>query len=368
MDALRHIAVVGTDLCGLACALACARAGLSVTVFDAGSPQVAAPSHVDVVPNLLRDLVSLGLADDCVRSGFPYAGAVVVDESGRSRFDWPTPRLAGERYPLALGMAYDELCRIVKSAVQAVGVEIKIFHKVSVIDPGRSQLTLADGTTIAADLVLLSATAATEAMARQFGNVLADVAETQWCHLQIARPPRLDQATWMFGEQARRLLLVPVNMRRAALAVAVPKDQQPHSAEDLAELLGGWGDMPRQLSAMVANAATAAPRCTPVSGLLPTPWAQGGVLLVGAAGHGLSSAFGQSAAQAIEDALVLGDLLATTRHRDELIGRYLARRLPRARRVHALTSRAARWLVRPEPATDWMALAHELQNLLATPA
>lgn len=368
MDAVRRVAVVGTDLCGLACALACARAGLSVTVFDAGSPQVAAPSHVDVVPSLLRDLVRLGLADECVRSGFPYAGAVVVDESGRRRFDWPTPRLAGERYPLALGMAYDDLCRIVKDAALAAGAAIKLFHKVSGIDAQQSRLTLADGATVDADLVLLSAPAAPQAMAQQFGDVLADVEETQWCHLQIARPPRLDQATWMFGEQGRRLLLVPLNLRRAALAVALQADQPLQSADELASLLGSWGELPRQLAGLLSNASPAALRCTPVSGLLATPWALGGVLVVGTAGHGLSSAFGQSAAQAIEDALVLGELLITPRGRDELLSAYLARRLPRARRVHALTSRATRWLVRPEPTTDWMALAEELQSLLATPA
>lgn len=372
MNAVRRIAVVGSDLCGLACALACARAGLAVTVFDAGSPQVVAPSHVDVVPNLLRDLVRLGLADECVRGGFAYAGAVVVDESGRRRFEWPTPRLAGDRHPLALGMAYDELYRIVKNAALAAGVEVKLFHKVSVSDAQQPRLALADGSVVDADLVLLSATAAPEAMARQFGDVLADVAEVRWCHLLMPRPPRLDQATWMFGEHGRRLLLVPVNLRQASLSVAVPADQQPQSLAALVELLGGWGEMPRQLagslSGPTAGVMPAPLRCTPVSGLLPTPWAQGGVLLVGTAGHGVSSLFGQATSQAFEDALVLGDLLSAPRSREELQAAYLARRLPRARRVHALTRRATRWLVRPEPATDWMVLAGELQSLLATPA
>jgi hypothetical protein len=46
----------------------------------------------------------------------------------------------------------------------------------------------------------------------------------------------------------------------------------------------------------------------------------------------------------------------------------MARRGARTRQIHALTTQAARWDMRPEAATDLRALAHRLAHVLAQPA
>ena len=54
--------------------------------------------------------------------------------------------------------------------------------------------------------------------------------------------------------------------------------------------------------------------------------------------------------------------------RPQLLQRFTQRRLERVRCLHDLTERAALWMVRPEPATDLLQLAGEINQLVANPA
>ncbi|MDN4592056.1 hypothetical protein DBA29_26595 [Xenophilus aerolatus] len=45
------VAVVGGGIAGLACALAAARVGADVRLYEAGAVPIDLPAHVDVVPN-----------------------------------------------------------------------------------------------------------------------------------------------------------------------------------------------------------------------------------------------------------------------------------------------------------------------------
>lgn len=65
MSALR-VSVIGGWFAGLACAIGAARAG-AIQVFDHGAADVRCEAHVEVVPNMLPDLVRLGVGDLCVR-------------------------------------------------------------------------------------------------------------------------------------------------------------------------------------------------------------------------------------------------------------------------------------------------------------
>jgi len=104
------------------------------------------------------------------------------------------------------------------------------------------------------------------------------------------------------------------------------------------------------------------------SALLDGPWHAHGVLRIGHSAHILPPHFGQSAAQAVEDAVVLGDLLRTRPSRDALLEGFMARRGERARQVHAIATQAARWDLHPEASTDLPGLAEQLAPLVARPA
>ena len=72
----------------------------------------------------------------------------------------------------------------------------------------------------------------------------------------------------------------------------------------------------------------------PVEALIvPAPWHRGRVLLIGDAAHATSPHVGQGAAQAIEDAVVLGEEVERGGDVDAVLERFMARRFDRCKLV-----------------------------------
>ena len=184
----------------------------------------------------------------------------------------------------------------------------------------------------------------------------------------MPRPPWLERSTWMAGSVGRRLLLVPIGMSRAG--VAVVGTDALHGLVDglsLTRLRQSWGPLPRRVAALMEPSAPVAPRLV-TSSLREMPWHRGTVLCVGAAAHAIAPPFGQSAAQALEDAVVLGELVAARLELPLLLQRFMERRGARVRQLHALAERAARWMLNPEPATDLKQIGDEISTLVSQPA
>lgn len=347
MVAVRNVGIIGAGLAGLSAALAASLAGARVEVFEAETRPAMPAAHIEVVPNLLRDLVALELGASCVRRGFPYQGFAVLDGDGRRHFEIPTPRLAGERHPAALGMVYGDLLALLREAAQSHGAQL--HHGVLVRDAREH------GAQHRFDLTLI-ATGRTMAM---------ESLPQQWCHALLPRPGWLDSAAWVVGVGCKAML-VPVDTKRAGVALLQAAGSAATPAA-LRETLAAQGPLLRKLVAHLTDDTPVLVR--PVqSGMLPGAWHERGVLCIGHSAHVLPPHFGQAAAQCVEDAVVLGALLRERLERGALLERFMARRGERARQVHALVTQAARWDLRPEADTDLPALAERLAPLVAQPA
>jgi 2-polyprenyl-6-methoxyphenol hydroxylase-like FAD-dependent oxidoreductase len=363
-----RIVVVGAGIAGLACALACARAGASVVVLEARAEAAHIPAHLDIVPNLLRDFARLGIAEECVRRGFAYHGLSVVNEDGQHGFEVPTPRLAGSRLPCAAGIAYDDALDVLRTFAQAAGAVIHSGGRVDSVDADSGRVAMAGGNALDADLIIL-ATGANSALAAQvFGSRWRSTPAQSWWHALLPRPTGLDRTTWMAGGPGRRLLLVPVDMARAGVAVVRTQATGPRTdGSALRDTLAAWGQLPRRLAQLMQPETPTTIRTANVTFLEP-PWYRGAVVCAGACANAVPPPFGQSAAQALEDATVLGELVAARLDRASLQQQYMFRRGARAGRVNELLERAQRWMFQPEPATDLLALSRELGSIVAHPA
>jgi 2-polyprenyl-6-methoxyphenol hydroxylase-like FAD-dependent oxidoreductase len=362
-----HIVVVGAGIAGLATALACAQAGALVQVLEARAAVPQVPAHIDLVPSLLRDLSRLGAAEACVRRGFAYNELAVVDEHGDEGLRLPTPRLVGPQLPPAAGIALDELLAVLAEAAVRAGATLQRGCVVRSIEPDAGHV-LADGQVFEADLIVLAAGADSPLVASLFGPLRGGATRHAWWHALLPRPAGLDRSTWMAGSLGRRLLLVPIGMSRAGVAVVGTMALDgPADGRALAQLLGSWGALPRRIAEMIEPTAPTALRHV-ASALRDPPWHRGAVLCVGAAAHAIAPPFGQAAAQALEDAVVLGELVAAGLERSLLLQRFMHRRAGRVQRLTALTERAAHWMLHPEPATDLARIAGEIGALVAEPA
>jgi 2-polyprenyl-6-methoxyphenol hydroxylase-like FAD-dependent oxidoreductase len=313
-----------------------------------------------------------------VKAGFAYRGLDVIDRQGRLRLEIAMPRLAGLRYPAALGIEHDEFLRILERIARARGVRL---HRASeVVKQERrghlAVLHLASGETVSCDLVVLASGSRSPLRNAWFRHAGAtrDTGDAGqlWWHALVPRPLALHRASLYVGGAGCRVMLVPVRTDLAGLAFVEPfqSANENSGVSACAHLREALQEFPPEVQAVARQLHDDTPvTLRPVySALLPEPWHHEQVIAVGNAAHAMPPHFGQAAAQAVEDAGVLFELLASPCDGAELARRFTARRFPRARQVHEIASTAARWDLEPESSTDLRELSERLSRLVAEPA
>jgi 2-polyprenyl-6-methoxyphenol hydroxylase-like FAD-dependent oxidoreductase len=366
-----RVVIVGAGLAGLACAVAASRAGATVELFEAGAAVHAPMAHVDVVPNLLRDLVCLGVGDDCVRAGFAYRRTVCIDFAGRTVFGMDASRLAGDRYPASVGITHAALTTTLATAALRLGARLHLGHRVHRVShrAGRIDLTVNDQERAAADLlVLATGSHGTVPEGISVKAATPQGAEHEWTYLLASRPWGLDDAVLAASRSGHKAHLVPLAEGRAGIRIS-------------AGTAGGRLDTPSAVRKALASfpppLAVLAERIRDDQPFAVRRVAEGirsvcpsdvPVVAVGEFAHALAPQFGQSASQAVEDAVVLGDLLSDASDATSLAQGFTQRRSPRVQRVFEITSQAARWESAPGPETDFPALARSLADAVRRPA
>jgi 2-polyprenyl-6-methoxyphenol hydroxylase-like FAD-dependent oxidoreductase len=102
--------------------------------------------------------------------------------------------------------------------------------------------------------------------------------------------------------------------------------------------------------------------------VLDAPWHRGRVVLIGDAAHSCPPTLAQGCAQALEDAVVLGELLSRADQlTDELWTEFMDRRHERARTVVEASLQLGQWLLDHEQG-DVPGLMGRVSQLLSTPA
>ena len=77
--------------------------------------------------------------------------------------------------------------------------------------------------------------------------------------------------------------------------------------------------------------------------LLPQPWYRGRQLIIGDAAHATTPHLAQGAAMAIEDAVLLGELLGRDRTLESALEEFMSRRFKRAKYVVDCSDQIATW-------------------------
>ena len=112
-------------------------------------------------------------------------------------------------------------------------------------------------------------------------------------------------------------------------------------------------------------------RQTPIAAietiLLPPPWHRGRILLIGDAAHTTTPHHAQGAAMAVEDAVVLSELLAKDTELDGLLDQFMERRWTRCKLVVEASIQVGDWELRPTPTSvdDSIALSQHVRTTLA---
>jgi 2-polyprenyl-6-methoxyphenol hydroxylase-like FAD-dependent oxidoreductase len=323
--------IVGGGIGGLATAIALAKAGFEVEVFERAPEIREVGAGISLWANAIRALDELGLrhAIDAASVGYEVAGLCAADGSIISSIS------AGELHRL-LGIPVIVMHRadLLAALVDAVPASSIAYGAActGVVDRGDGvELELSDGRRVQGDLLVGADGLHSVVRAALHGAEPPRYAGcTAWRAVVPFETSRvLAGETW--GDGGSLFGLVPISGNRVYWYAAknVPEGGRSlHPKAELRATFGGWhapiGDLidAADEGAILRHDIYDRP-------VLKT-WSRGRITLVGDAAHPMMPFLGQGACQALEDAVVLGRCLSSGADVVAALGAYGRQRIPRA--------------------------------------
>ncbi|MFF5297652.1 FAD-dependent monooxygenase [Paractinoplanes globisporus] len=376
MPAVRNVLVVGGGAAGAAAAILLAEGGVSVELIDIKPDIPALGSGITLQGNALRVLRSLGVWDRIRSQGYAFdtLGLRAPDRTGTLIVQLDDIRTGGPDLPATLGMYRPALAKIMLERAAAAGVKIRFGTTYTSLDQDENgvAVTFADGSSGRYDLVI-GADGIRSWTRRMLGIHLAtsSVGMGIW-RAFTARPASVTRTDLFYGGPSYIAGYCPTG--EDTLYAYVVEDAQDRSTLSPVESLGvlrslseayhgPWDDIRATLTDPSRVNYTWFE-----SHLLDGPWNRGRVVLIGDAAHACPPTLAQGAAQALEDASVLAELLLVRDALDDSLWRsFTERRLGRAKTVVEGSLQLCRWLLDHERG-DVPGLMGRISHLLMQPS
>lgn len=374
MPAVQTVLVVGGGAAGAATAILLAERGVAVELVEIKPVATALGSGITLQGNALRVLAQLGVWDEVEAAGYGYNELGLRTPDGTVLAEIPDARTGGPDLPATLGMPRPELARILLGRASALGVKTRFGTSVTTLDQDADgvDVTFSDGGSGRYGLVV-GADGVRSATRALIGVELAakPVGMGIW-RAFTPRPESVVRTDLTYGgpcyiagycptgENSLYAYLVEDAQDRDALS----PDERLDVMRGLAANYGGpWADIHPLLTDPSTINYTHFE-----SHILDGPWHRGRVVLIGDAVHACPPTLAQGAAMALEDAVVLAELLLAADHFDEkILDALVERRAARAREVVEASVQLASWLLAHEQG-DVPGLMHRISVLVSVPA
>ena len=376
MPAVENVLVVGGGAAGTATAILLAQAGVTVDLVDVKPEPTAIGSGITLQGNALRVLKQLGVWDDVSAAGYAFdsLGLRAPDPAGTLLAEIPDVKTGGPGLPATLGMPRPELARVLLERTLSAGAKVRFGTTFTDLtqDARSVQVTFSDGSSGRYDLVIgadgirswtrralgvhLETRATGMGIWRAFGPRPASVTRTD---LYYGGPSYI-AGYCPTGEDSLYAYIVEPAQDRSTLT---PQDQLATMRELSQAYHGPWDDIrPTLTDPSRVNYTWFETH------VLPEPWNRGRAVLIGDAAHSCPPTLAQGAAQALEDAAVLAELLLSADAVDgDLWHAFHARRVERARTVVDASNQLSQWLLDHEQG-DVPGLLHAITELVRQPA
>ncbi|NSX14826.1 FAD-dependent oxidoreductase [Cupriavidus taiwanensis] len=317
MKQVEHALIVGGGIAGCAAAIALAQAGVRVTMLEKQQQWRFQSSGIFIYSNGLAALGSLGVLPEIMSSGFAIADGrnIYLDERGEPITDTFYPSRHPEIAPI-VGIRRAEMHRILASRLNALHVDIRLGTTAVRIDqetPGHVTVALSDGTSDHYDLVV-----GADGIRSDIRRLVAGPLEPLYTGLGVwrsvhRRPEDLTAKIMMMGT-GKRLGIMPISDDQLYLFGTLPEPAgQWYARSDWPALMQArfaeFGGPARQfLDALSADAEVLYTAVEEVAA--PLPWHLGRVIMIGDAAHASTPFMGQGGAMALEDAVLLAQMLS----------------------------------------------------------
>ncbi|MFB4315984.1 FAD-dependent oxidoreductase [Actinomadura sp. 21ATH] len=359
MPAVERVLIVGGGTAGSALAALLARGGVAVDIAEIKPDLTALGSGITLQGNALRVLRDLGVYDEIAASGFAFDSLGIRAPDGSLVAEIPDARTGGPDLPATLGMERPRLAAALAGAVREAGARTRYGLTVTALDDHGDSVTarLSDGTSAAYDLVV----GADGIRSAVRGLIGVDVAPRPagmgiW-RVHTRRPEGVERTDLVYGGPcfiAGYCPTGPDSMYAYLVEKARPRESVAGAdrAAHMRELAEGYGGAWDEIRAGITDPDRV--NYTWFESLLvDRPWNRGRTVLIGDAAHACPPTLAQGAAQCLEDAWVLAELLLDSGTLGQkLFDAFMERRYERARAVVEASVQLAEWQLDPSPDAD----------------
>jgi len=343
-----QVLIAGGGVAGLALAGRLAREGVGVDIVEKSAAWDRG-TGIYLPGNAVRALRDLGVADQVTAGGRVNQRRRYLTASGRTLFDIDVDRYWQGVAP-SLGAHRQDLHAALLATSE--GVPIQLGTSVTELNDegGGVTVTLSDGRRKGYDLVVGADGVHSVVRRLAFGAGAerpASLGSISWRSV-VSNVIKAD--CWTVWTGPRSLLLtVPIDDERIYVFASISAGEEGEATQDVEQLIAAFEDFASPVKEVVETMAASPEDIyrSPIEQVDQHPWQRGRVVLIGDAAHAMAPTMAQGAALAMEDALVLSELLATELDAETVGGRFEERRLPRVEWVRAHTERQARLLHLP---------------------
>lgn len=338
MAAIKNVLIVGGGIGGLAAGIALAKIGCRVEIaelhkeFNVYGVGIIQPS------NALRALDALGLADEAMRRGSPYGLVKMCTATGHVITELGVPPIG--RLPSHNGISRKILHDILYEEAVKQGVVFKMGMTVSEIENREDEVrvTLTDGSRATYDLLIGADGVNSKVRSMVLGDYKAKYTGQSVWRYAFKRPPELETGYMFMGKRTKAgLIPMTADTMYMFLVTAEGKDNPFIPEHELVPRMKAWlQEYSAPMIQAVVDEITDPKKVVyrPLEVLfVPAPWFKNRVLLTGDAVHATIPQLGQGAGLALEDAVVLAELLQSENDVANVLEKFMERRLERCKMV-----------------------------------
>lgn len=349
MATVSRVLVVGGGIGGLTAGVALRQQEIAVDLIEI-NPNLNVYGVGIIQPNnTLRALDRIGLARECIKLGTPFPGWRLFDANGEFLMDAPNASMAAPDYPPNNGITRPNFHKVLSEAAYAQGVNIKLdtaITQMAELDEAM-HVEFTDGSKTEYDLIIACDGIYSDVRERLFGNELQPefTGQAVWRY----NMPRPDDMEWgeIHAGPKSKVGLVPMKSDQMYMFVVSAEPGKPRFADDqlaieMRKRLEGLEGKIRELGKYITDPKSVVYR--PMENLvLPDPWYKGRTIVIGDGAHSTTPHLAQGAAMAIEDAVLLAELLGTDEPLEASLKQFMNRRFERAKSVVETSDQIAKW-------------------------
>ncbi|WP_176596212.1 MULTISPECIES: FAD-dependent monooxygenase [Sphingobium] len=349
MGAIAKALVIGGGIGGLVAARALRQQGIAVDLIEREAAWTVYGVGIIQPNNALRALDRIGLAQRCLEQGGAFDNWRIHDAAGHVLADPPGHNEAAPHLPPNNGITRPKLHDILIAGAREAGAGIRMGTVATALhDDGEGvDVTFSDGETRRYDLVIGYDGVFSETRRLLFGETWQPRFNGQgvWRY-NFERTADVDTGMVFFGPDTK-VGLVPMSPTRMYMFIVTAEADNrwydgPSAAEEMRSRLRGYSGPVERLSHLITDPAGVVYRPM-MNVLVKQAWHKGRILIAGDAAHSTTPHLAQGAAMAIEDAVLLAELLGGSAPLDEALDGFMRRRFDRVKYVVDTCDQLAAW-------------------------